>query len=45
VRRLGLVHHHPLRDEAGIEALRRAMEERAGCPVLQLEEGVALDLG
>ncbi len=45
VGRLGLVHHHPLRDEAGIEALRRAMEERAGCPVLRLEEGVALDLG
>jgi ribonuclease BN (tRNA processing enzyme) len=45
VRRLGLVHHHPLRDDAGIEAIRQAMEARAGCPVLRLEEGVAIEIG
>jgi len=45
VGRLGLVHHHPQRDDAGIEAIRRAMEQRAGRPVLRLEEGVAIELG
>ena len=45
VGRLGLVHHHPLRDDAGIEAMRQAMEERCGRPVLRLEEGVEVDLG
>ena len=45
VGRLGLVHHHPLRDDAGIEAMRQAMERRAGCPVLRLEEGVAIEIG
>jgi len=45
VARLGLVHHHPLRDDAGIEAMRAAMEARAGLPVLRVEEGVEIAVG
>lgn len=44
VGRIGLVHHHPQRDDAGIEAMRAAMETRAGLPVLRIEEGVELAL-
>ncbi len=45
VGRVGLVHHHPLRDDAGIEAIRLGMEKRSGRPVIRLEEGIAITLG
>jgi len=45
VRRVALVHHHPARDAAALEALRASVERRAGLPALLLEEGVPLDVG
>jgi ribonuclease BN (tRNA processing enzyme) len=45
VGRLGIVHDHPLRDEAGLEAMRAEMEQRAGLPVVLLREGEALEAG
>jgi ribonuclease BN (tRNA processing enzyme) len=45
VKRLGVVHHHPMRDAAGLETMRAAMQERAGLPVLILREGQPLQTG
>lgn len=45
VRRVALVHHHPGRDAAALEALRASVEQRAGLPALLLEEGKPLDVG
>jgi ribonuclease BN (tRNA processing enzyme) len=45
VSRLGIVHHHPTRDDAGLETMRAAMEARAGLPVLVLREGEPLEAG
>ncbi|MCB1007673.1 MAG: MBL fold metallo-hydrolase [Acidobacteria bacterium] len=45
VRRVALVHHHPGRDAAALEALRASIERRAGLPARVLEEGVPLDVG
>jgi ribonuclease BN (tRNA processing enzyme) len=44
-RRLGVIHHHPQRDAAGLEALRRELEARAGLPVLLCREGETIAIG
>jgi ribonuclease BN (tRNA processing enzyme) len=45
VGRLMPVHHHPRRTAEELAALRLAMAERAGCPVVLPVEGEALELG